>query len=180
VLWLAVWLTAGLTWAESARGLVAEGNKHYRSEEIDKAKEYYDKALEIDPEEAAAVYNKANSLYRQGDYGAAIDAYKQAAAKTRDRQLAARAKYNLGNSYYKQAEGLEKTEEKIEAFENGIDCWRQVQKMQPDHASAAKNIEAARLKIQEAKKQQEQQQQNQPQDQNQPSDPNQPSEISNQ
>lgn len=174
-------LAAGTVRADSAADRVAEGNRLYREGRYDKAAEQYDRAIEADPELTEAQFNKANALYRQQKLDEAIEIYRQAAVQSRDADMVARAKYNLGNSYFRK--GLEQKDDPrkaIESLEAGIDSWRQVRRMKPDNAAAARNIEVARLLIKQLREQmQNQSEQQESQDrQNQPEDPNSPQDSS--
>jgi len=111
-------------------------------------------------------------------------------------KLVAKAKYNLGNSYFQQ--GLKQRDSDLQKalddLKTSIVYWRQVLDIEPENEKSAKNIEVARLIIKDIidqlNKQKQQQDPNQPQDpnqgkgqqqhkglpqdSNQPQDPNQP------
>jgi tetratricopeptide (TPR) repeat protein len=161
---LLVILMIGAVQAKSIKKKIAEGNVHYQQGNYDQAAETYEQVLKEDPQIAEAQFNKANAFYRQKKYEAAIDAYQKAGVQSTDPVLFSKAKYNLGNSYFNR--GLEQQgepEKAIESFEAGIDFWRQAQELRPDDPAAARNIEVARLTIQQLKQLLEQQQQQQQQ-----------------
>jgi Ca-activated chloride channel family protein len=178
--------------ADSARDLLQQGNKLYARENFNDAIKQYDQALVENPQALEPKFNKANSYYRLDDLATAIDLYKEVAADSKDMKLVAKAKYNLGNTFFQQ--GLKQRDSNLQKalddLKTSISYWRQVLDIEPENENAAKNIEVARLiikdiidQINKQKQEQDQQQQNQQQDQQQQGqqqqdqqgrDPNQP------
>jgi Ca-activated chloride channel family protein len=175
--------------ADSARDLLRQGNKLYASERFGDAITQYDQALVENPQASEPKFNKANSYYRLDDLAKAIDLYKEAAAESKDMKLVAKAKYNLGNTFFGQGtkqrdSNLQKA---LEDLQTSIGYWRQSLDIEPENQNAARNIEVARLiikdiidqinkqKEEQDKQQQDQQQQDQQQQdqQQQGQDPNQ-------
>ena len=95
---LLVILMIGPVQAKSIKKQIAEGNVQYQQGNYDQATETYEQVLKEDPQIAEAQFNKANGLYRQKKFDAAIDAYQKAAVQSTDSDLVSSAKYNLGNS----------------------------------------------------------------------------------
>jgi Ca-activated chloride channel family protein len=180
----------------SAREALRQGNRLYGDSQFTEAVNKYNDVLVEQPQAVEPKFNKANSYYRLDDLSEAIDLYQQVAAESKDMSLVAKAKYNLGNSYFQRGtkqrdSNLQKA---VEDMETSIAQWRQVLDLDPQNKKAAKNIEVARLTIkdildqmkkqqqdqknqQNKQDQQKQQQQNQGQQQNQSQsqkDPNQP------
>jgi len=184
---------ARTVFAGSAELTTSQGNSLYQKGNFNEAINKYDQALLNAPEALEPKYNKANSYYRLDDLNAAIDLYKEVAAESKNMNLVAKAKYNLGNSYFQQGtkqrdSNLQKA---IEDLETAIGSWRGVLDIEPEDQKAARNIEVARLTIKDLldqlNKQKQQQDPNRPQDPNQPQqkdqqqqspqqDPNQPNE----
>jgi len=178
--------------ADSARDLLRQGNRLYASKKFNDAITQYDQALVENPQIPEPKFNKANSCYRLDDLAEAIDLYKEVAAEAKDMELVARAKYNLGNTFFQQ--GLKQRDSNLqkalEDLQTSIGYWRQRLDIDPENEKAARNIEVARLIIKDIidqinkqkeeqdkqqNQQQDQQQQDQQQDQQQQSqDPNQP------
>ena len=102
VLVLLVTGTAPL-WAEDAKSLVKQGNEAYAQGDYLKAVTQYDQALTDDPKATVPLFNKANSYYHMDDLDEAIDLYREVDLKAKDMSLVEKARYNLGNSVYKQA-----------------------------------------------------------------------------
>ncbi|MHC4440928.1 MAG: tetratricopeptide repeat protein [Planctomycetota bacterium] len=151
--------------ADSARVSTSQGNKLYKQGNFNEAINSYDQALLDAPGALQPKFNQANSYYRLDDLGKALDLYRQVAAESKDMKVVAKAKYNLGNTYFQQGSKQKDSN--------------------PENKKAAKNIEVARLTIKDLldqlnKQQQDpnQQQQNQ-QQQNQQQDPNQPQQQQN-
>jgi len=160
-----------VVFADTARDSTSQGNKLYEQGNFNEAINKYDEALVEAPEALEPKFNKANSYYKLDDLGKAIDLYRQVAAESKDMDLVARSKYNLGNSYFQQGSKQRDSnlQKAIEDLETAIGSWRDVLDIEPENEKAAKNIEVARLIIKDILDQLK----NQQQDPNQPQDPNQ-------
>jgi Ca-activated chloride channel family protein len=136
-------------WAESARSLVHQGNQLYTDEQFNKAIKKYDEALIDKPEASEPKFNKANSYYRLDDLAKAMESFREVATDSRDVGLIIKAKYNLGNCYFRR--GVKQKDSNLQkALEDlitGIARWREVLDYEPENTKAAKNIEVARLII---------------------------------
>jgi len=161
-------------YAESAAGAVREANKLYRQGQFKEAADGYDRALTESPEVIEPRFNKADSYFRLDDLQQAIDLYKAVAAESRDMKLVEKAKYNLGDCFFRQGSKLKDSDlqKALENMQSAIGSWRQALDINPANEKAAKNIEVARLTIKDIidqinkqKQQQEQQQQQQKQTQ---------------
>jgi Ca-activated chloride channel family protein len=158
--------------ADSARDLLQQGNKFYASEQFGDAISQYDQALVENPQAAEPKFNKANSYYRLDDLAKAIDLYKEVAAESKDMKLVARAKYNLGNTFFGQ--GMKQRDSNLqkalEDLQTSISYWRQTLDIESENQNAARNIEVARLIIKDIidqinkQKEEQDKQQNQQQD----------------
>jgi len=159
--------------ADSARVSTSQGNKLYKQGNFNEAINNYDKALLETPGALEPKFNQANSYYRLDDLSKALDLYRQVAAESKDMKVVARAKYNLGNSYFQQGSKQKDSnlQKAIDDMKTAIGSWRGVLDIEPENKKAAKNIEVARLTIKDLldqlKNQQKQQDPNQPQDPNQ-------------
>jgi len=152
--------------ADSAAKRVAAGNALYGQADFDEAIAEYDKAVEIDPAAFEAMFNKGASLFRKGQINPAIELFRNVAAGAGDKELVRKAKYNLGNSYFRR--GLETSQQQqpdmtkaIEDYKASVNNWRQVLDMDKSNASARRNVEIAKASIRKLKQQQQQQQQQQ-------------------
>jgi len=172
--------------ADSPRVSTSQGNKLYMQGNFNEAINSYDQALLDAPGALEPKFNQANSYYRLDDLGKAMDLYRQVAAETKDMKLVAKAKYNLGNSYFQQGSKQKDSnlQKAIDDLKTAISRWRSVLDIEPENKKAAKNIEVARLTIKDLldqlNKQQQQQDPNQPQDPNQQQQQNQQQQNSQQ
>jgi hypothetical protein len=135
--------------AESARDWVRRGNRLYEAGDFTGAIDRYEQALLEKADAVEAKFNKANSYYRLDDLAGAMDLYRQAAAESKDMNLVAKARYNLGNCHFQ--EGMKQRdsnlEKAMEGLQSSIVHWREVLEIEPENERAAKNIEVARLII---------------------------------
>ena len=157
--------------ADSARVSTSQGNKLYKQGNFNEAINSYDQALLEAPGALEPKFNQANSYYKLDDLGKTMDLYRQVAAESKDMKLVAKAKYNLGNSYFQQGSKQKDSnlQKAIDDLKTAIGSWRGVLDIEPENKKAARNIEVARLLIKDLLDQLNKQQQ----DPNQPQDPNQ-------
>ena len=173
--WIAVssllLLVSVSTASESPRSLVREGNAAFAREDYQAALARYEQASVDLPESAYLYFNKGTALYKLGEMEQAVEAFKQAALKSRELTLEAAAKYNLGNCSFKEAERQRDSDLKkaLAACEKSISHYQDALELEPLLTDAARNIEVVRLTMkaildeqkkreEEAKKQQEEQQ----------------------
>ncbi len=177
----------------SVREMLRQGNGLYGNGRYGEAINRYNDALVEQPQALEPKFNKANGYFRLDDLGEAVDLYQEVAARSKDMQLVAKAKYNLGNCFFQRGAKQRDSDlqKAVDDMKTSITYWRQVLEIDPKNEKAARNIEVARLTIKDIldqlKKQQQDQQnqqdpnqpqpqgQQQKQDQSQPQpDPNQP------
>jgi len=143
-------LLPSLTTAESARGLVEEGNKTFAGGDYAASLEQYNKAAAIEPDSAIILFNKGDVLYKQGKFAEALNAFEQAAAKamqSNDRTLEAQSRYNMGNSSFQKGENLkqEDPETALSEYKRSSEYFQSAVKLNPDFTDAAHNLEASRI-----------------------------------
>jgi Ca-activated chloride channel family protein len=134
------------------QALLYKANQLYQSGRYNEAEQWYDKVLELNPNNSIALFNKANALQQQKNYEAAAKQFEQAAAVTNDNDLKAKAYYNSGVAAIKQQQ-----------LANAINAWKQSLLLNPNSDSARNNLQKA---LNEQKKQQQNNQQNKPQPKN--------------
>jgi len=175
--------------AGSAGDYISQGNKLYEQGNFNEAINSYEQALTEAPGALEPKFNQANSYYKLDDLGKAIDLFREVAAESKEMELVAKAKYNLGNTYFQQGSKQKDSnlQKAIDDMKTAISNWRGVLDIEPENEKAAKNIEVARLIIKDLldqlKKQQQQKDPNQPRDPNQQQQNNQqqsPQQDSNQ
>jgi len=164
VLWSAAGAYAG---DMSARELVARANQEYREGNYAAALADYGQAEVALPESPEVAYNQGLAYYQTGDYAAAKN-YLNRALLTRNLNLEAGVKYNLGNVAYASAlEKMSDLQEAIELLKQAISHYRDGLELNPDDEDAQANIQTAQLLIKDLldklKQQQEKQQQQQQQ-----------------
>jgi len=163
---------AGGLGAESARKLVTQGNQAYGKGEFEQALSFYEEASVEIPESAEIHFNRGVVYYGQEDYVKATEALEAAALRSKEPELTSRAKFNLGNCAFRQAQRQRDSDLKkaIGYCEESISHYQEARDLDPEYKEAAENIEIVRLFVKvlldEQKKQQEQQQQQQEQEEN--------------
>ncbi len=153
------------------RGVLQEGNGLYSAGQFADAVNKYNEVLVEQPQAVEPKFNKANSYYRLDDLGEALDLYQEVAAQSKDMNLVAKARYNLGNCFFQRGTKQRDSDlqKAVEDMKTSITYWRQVLDLDPKNEKAARNIEVARLTIKDILDQIKQQQK----DQQNPQDPNQ-------
>jgi hypothetical protein len=172
-----VYLVAGLwlsspAWAQSAFDLLTRGNQKFAAKEYDGAADLYRRAQSAKnpPTAAAALYNEGCALLEQGKADDAAARFREAdAGAGHDTDLSARARFNLGQSLFRQAGAAQEkqAERALELLRQSAGAFRSVLEVNPGDADAARNVEIARrlMKQVEDKQRQEQQKQEQAQQQ---------------
>ncbi|MCH8963751.1 MAG: tetratricopeptide repeat protein [Planctomycetes bacterium] len=156
------------TWAEDAspQELVRQANAHLQAGQYDEAIEKYEQAAELLPDAAEIAYNRAIGHYRKGDFENAKEQFITS-LKTRDPELEAKAKFNLGNCAY--AAALAKKDnipEAVEHLKSAILHYKDAIESNPQDTDARINIEMAQLLMKDLldkQKQKQEEQQNQDQ-----------------
>ena len=155
--------------ATSTAKLVAQGNAAYAQGKLDEALALYDEASVASPESPQLHFNRGTVHYKKEDFAEAIDSFKQAALRSKDPDLGARAKYNLGNCAFLNGQRQRDSDLKkaIEHCQESISYYQEAHGMDSEFSQAAENIEIVRLYVKtlldEQKKKQEQEQQQQEQ-----------------
>ncbi len=108
---------------------------------------YYEKAAIDNPESATILYNKSVVLYRMEDFNTAAEGFGQAALKTKDLSLEAKATYNRGNSLFMQGEMLQESdlEGALDLYQASVAAYERALELDRDMEQAARNIEVVRI-----------------------------------
>ena len=143
---LAVLSSTGVVRAESVHELVSQGNAAFAQERYEKALELYGKAGEAEPEAAQVWFNRGTVYYKQESFEEAVDEFRTASLKTEDPSLIAKARYNVGNCYFRMAEMAEEDgpEKQLERCRQAVAAYREARKFDPAYREAAENIEIVR------------------------------------
>ena len=155
---------------ENARQLAEKANKSLEQGDFEAAIQQYELAL-TQSNDPRITYNKAIAHYRRGEIDTARGLFESIVGKS-DQQLAAKARYNIGNAYY--AEAVKFLDDKnpkvaISKLSSAIDEYRRALALDRKDRDARTNIELAyRLRKQlEQKEQQNEKQQQDQQDKDQ-------------
>ena len=153
--------------AETRDELVRQGNQFYRQQNYQKALQQYEQAQPEGSSNPSLQYNRANCLYKLEDYAESINLYREVSAQAKDVQLAAKAKYNLGNCHFQQ--GIKQRDENpqkaLEELADAVKNYRESLDMNPKDDEARRNIAVTRFVMKDImdqiKKDQEKQKQQQ-------------------
>ncbi|MEI7658101.1 MAG: VWA domain-containing protein [Phycisphaerae bacterium] len=123
---------------------------------------------------AADTYNEGRTLFLEGKLAEAAEKFKAADLATRDASLAGKARYNLGQSLYRQAmpdrvapaspaADTTSADQRLSLLEAASRAFRAALEVDPSDQEAARNVEICRRRMQEIREEerrkQEQQQQ---------------------
>ncbi|MBW6479672.1 MAG: tetratricopeptide repeat protein [Bacteroidales bacterium] len=152
------------SYAQYVNPEVRRGNREYKAENFTEAEMNYRKALEEDPQSLKALYNLANTLYRQGRYEEAANILDGISNLNIPDNRRADAYHNLGNARM----GNQQIQEGIDAYKNSL-------RLRPDDNDTRHNLAMAMKLLQEQEQQQQQDQdgeddQQQDEQQQQPQD----------
>jgi Ca-activated chloride channel family protein len=159
--------------AQSGSTLLAQGNEKFRAKDFEAAADLYHQAQSAKNAPAAkALYNEGCAFLEQGKPAEAADRFREADAKAgADRDLSARARFNLGQSLFKQAEPLkdQQPDQALDLLRQSAAAYRSVLDAAPADAEAPRNVEIARhlMRQIEDKKREQQKQDQKNQQQNQ-------------
>jgi Ca-activated chloride channel family protein len=160
---------AGSGLLRSENGAVRAGNAKLKAGDAKAALGEYDRAARELPAEGGVHLNRGLALLKTGDLVAAREALRLATQPPASRAVRADAYYDLGNTFYKDADasaGKNEHEPAQQAFREAAEAFKQSLRLRPGDRNAAWNYELAirRLREQE-QKQKEQKQDEQKQDQ---------------
>ncbi len=155
-------------WAERMN----QANAALRAGDVSLALDGYQQASKLKAQSDELDYNRAVALYRKGELEAAQQLFERVSKSPGD-GIAARARYNAGNSRFASALQLKDKDPAtaIRQLESAIQDYRSSLKIMPD-TDARANIELAAKLIDQLQRTQQQQQQ-QPQQPQQPQEPQQ-------
>jgi tetratricopeptide (TPR) repeat protein len=135
--------------SQAERKFVRRGNRQYEDKKFQEAEIQYRKALEKSPSSVAADYNLGNSLYRQKQFDAAAQRYKELSGKQEVRQTLSSDYYNLGNALYKSGK-----------YQESIDAYKSALRQTPGDMDAKHNLQLAMKKLEMEKQKKKENQQN--------------------
>ena len=152
LVFMALALLATACSPSAAEKLNNDGNEAFEKQAYENALASYQTAQIKEPELAEPYYNAANTLYRQGQYEAALEQLNMALSFAEEESLAKDGLFNLGNTSFN-----------MQDLGTAVAAYTESLLLNPDDQDAKYNLELA-LQQQE---QQEQEQQEQEQEQEQ-------------
>lgn len=102
--------------AQSDNQLIRKGNKEFEQENYQDAEIHYRRALEENPNNSKALYNLANSLYRQGRFDESINILDGLSQKDLGKISKSDVYHNLGNAQL----GEQQIRESIDSYKNAL------------------------------------------------------------
>jgi Ca-activated chloride channel family protein len=137
--------------AQSGRGDIRQGNRHFKNEKFDNAELAYRKALEEKKVDKIAEFNLGDALYRQKKFEEAGRQFEAVASTEIEKSSSAKAYHNLGNSLLQAG----KIDESITAYKDAL-------RRNPSDLGTKYNLSYAQM----MKKKQEEQKKDDKSDQN--------------
>lgn len=141
---------------ESVVEKVREGIRLFRASEFETSKQRFSEAVELDPENAVAVFDEACAAAAAGQTDTARDLFQKTSLSS-DRDLAVRSHYNLGCLEADAARSTlgedpaavtgDTRQQVIELLLVSVRHYRDVLRHAPNHADARHNLELIRLYI---------------------------------
>jgi Ca-activated chloride channel family protein len=162
-------LLPSILFASGSGEKINAANKAYEEGDFNRALSLYEEAEIVQPESPYVYFNKGLVYYRLEDYEKAREEFLQAAIKTKELPLEAKAYYNLGNcNFFDALRYVEMDLEKaIELYQEAINNYQLALQRDSSLTDATHNIEVTRLIVKDLldKLKQQQQQQKEQQEQ---------------
>jgi len=132
---------------------VKKGNELYQKKRYSDALEYYQNALEKDPDSQIIHYNLGTALYKMQDYGRAI-AQLNDALLGEDPKINQKAQYNLGNSYYQKGiqEEAKELNSAVASLEKSLGHFEKALQLDPGDQDAQYNYDLVKKELERLKK----------------------------
>ncbi len=148
-----------LSFAQSERKAVRQGNREFKKGEFLDSEISYRSAVELNPSTFKGNFNLGSALYKQEKFEETANLYADMASLNADANNLAKVYHNLGNSLFKQ----EKFEESVEASKNAL-------RNNPDDMETKYNLAQAQRMLAQQQQQQQQDQNQDEQDKDQDQD----------
>lgn len=142
-------MTSAVSFAQTDRDYVREGNRHYRKGNFAEAEVSYRKAQEKNVNNPQASYNLANSMFAQRKDSAAIEQFEQAVKSETNPYRKAQSYHNIGVV----CQGHKMFGEAIEAYKNAL-------RLKPNDHTTRYNLELCRRQLKNQNQNQQQQGEN--------------------
>ncbi|HDK81637.1 MAG TPA: tetratricopeptide repeat protein, partial [Nitrospirae bacterium] len=134
--------------ASSAAKEVKEGNHLYKQKKYDDALGKYSSAKTELPDSDIINFNIGAAMYKKGDFQNAVEAFTRALV-TEDKELEARANYNIANSKYSLANLKINTDPSGAAslYREALDYYKRAIELNQDDTEAKYNHELVEKKL---------------------------------
>lgn len=124
-------MTGSFLYADTFKGRMNQGNRFYKRKNYSDALQNYEKAGQISPSDIRANFNKGTALYRLKEWDGAKEEF-QKSSLGKDKQMAAKSLYNLGNSYFQKGQ-----------YGEAVQSYQQSLKLNPTDPDAKFNLQLA-------------------------------------
>ena len=163
--WTAFLIFSVSLWARP----INDGNKLFAAGDYAGALEKYMKAREAEPANPLLFYNIGTCQYKLGNFEEAKKEL-ESAVRMPDKNMAAKAAYNLANTHFRVGEKAQEPSARIAAWRESVAYLKKAIDLDNDFENAKKNVEIVQRKLkEELDKQKENKDQKQDQnDQKQP------------
>ena len=163
--WTAFLIFSVSLWARP----INDGNKLFAAGDYAGALEKYMKAREAEPANPLLFYNIGTCQYKLGNFEEAKKEL-ESAVRMPDKNMAAKAAYNLANTHFRVGEKAQEPSARIAAWRESVAYLKKAIDLDNDFENAKKNVEIVQRKLkEELDKQKENKDQNQ--DQNEQKQP---------
>ena len=161
--WTAFLIFSVSLWARP----INDGNKLFAAGDYAGALEKYMKAREAEPANPLLFYNIGTCQYKLGNFEEAKKEL-ESAVRMPDKNMAAKAAYNLANTHFRVGEKAQEPSARIAAWRESVAYLKKAIDLDNDFENAKKNVEIVQRKLkEELDKQKENKDQNQDQNQDQ-------------
>ena len=130
-----------VSFAQSEKELIRDGNKSYAEKNYEQASAAYNKAITLNPQSLNGHGNLGNSQFKEKKFEDALKSYDKALELEKDQDKISNLHYNKGVVY--------QTETKIE---DCIEQYKKALRIDPNDDDARQNLQKALKKQQEDKK----------------------------
>lgn len=122
------------------RDSIRAGNEAYKEQMYNTAESKYKAALSINPSEKTAIYNLANTYYKQNKWDESIKQYEYyISIETTDPKKVSSAYYNIGNAVLKKTD-LKDDKTKKESLERSMGAYKNALRLNPNDNEARYNL----------------------------------------
>jgi len=160
--------TEGWSWLRSENQHVNDGNRKLATGDAKGALDDYGRAARELPNDGGVHLDRGLALLKQGDQAGARDALKLAAQSQASGSVRPDAHYDLGVSFYREADGAAGKEDHEQAqklFREATDHFKQALRLRPGDRAAAWNYELAARRVREQQEKQKQKEEQEKQEQ---------------